>query len=93
MRPLTYDPAIPSDGLTVDTDCGPADTVALERVRRGIRCPLTFAERQLLNAEIEYDLDAELMLADGLGVSHDSVRRLIARARGRRRAAHHQPTK
>lgn len=83
MRPAAYDRTVPSDGLTIDTDYGPVDTVALDRVRRGIPTRITRPESAVLNAEITYDLEAELLLAEGLGISHYSVRQRVARARKR----------
>jgi hypothetical protein len=43
--PAAYDPAIASDGLTVDTPLGPVDLVAIDQAVRGIDTPLTLAER------------------------------------------------
>lgn len=81
-----YNRSVASDGLTVDTDRGPVDTVAVDRVRRGIRTSITRAESAVINAELDYSIDAELLLAEGLGVSHDSVRKRVDRARKRRAA-------
>jgi hypothetical protein len=79
-----YNRSIASDGLTVDTDRGPVDTVAVDRARRGIRTAITRAESAVINAEITYELEAELLLAEGLGVAHHAVRQRIARARRQR---------
>lgn len=87
MTAPIFDRTVSSDGLTIDTDRGPVDTVALDRVRRGMRTAITRAESVVLNAEITYDLEAELLLAEGLGISHDSVRKRVDRARKRTRTA------
>lgn len=83
---VKFNPRVPSDGLTIDTDRGPVDLVALDRVRHGMRTRITRAESAVINDEITYDLDAELLLAEGLGITHLSVRQRVARARKRRTA-------
>jgi len=45
-RVLDYDPSIPSDGLTVDTELGPVDLVAVVRKLAGRPVELTWAERK-----------------------------------------------
>lgn len=84
MTAPAYDRTVPSDGLTIDTDRGPVDTVALDRVRRGFRTTITRAESAVINAEITYNDEAERLLADGLGISQDSVRKRVARVRQQR---------
>jgi hypothetical protein len=39
-----YDPAVPSDGLTLDTDRGPVDLVAVWHVMNGVPVRLTDAD-------------------------------------------------
>lgn len=40
-----YDPAVTSDGLTIDTPAGPVDLVAIDRARHGLPVALTPADR------------------------------------------------
>jgi hypothetical protein len=51
LAPTVYDPAIASDGLTLDTPAGPVDLIAIERVLAGRPGdPLTEAEYAYLAA-------------------------------------------
>jgi hypothetical protein len=69
-----YNPAIPSDGLTLDTDLGPVDLVAVARAKAGHRVELTEAELTHLALDLGVmtlpfpaeDLDARLLAAAGL---------------------------
>ena len=68
ITPTVFDPAIESDGLTVDTPLGPVDLVAVQRVLDGhpieslteaevtyLANTLGYAPRQLNGFEIEHD--------------------------------------
>jgi hypothetical protein len=49
---LDDDPQVPSDGLTLDTDHGPVDLVAVQRALSGRPVQLTRAERRYIAALI-----------------------------------------
>lgn len=84
MTRPSYDRLIRSDGMTVDTVRGPADIVALDRVRAGFRTELTGADSVHLDTLLlDYDASAEQLLAEGLGVRVESVNRRISRNRKR----------
>jgi hypothetical protein len=51
LAPTVYDPAIASDGLTLDTPAGPVDLITIERALAGrLTDPLTGAEYAYLHA-------------------------------------------
>lgn len=50
--PTVYDPAICSDGLTLDTERGPVDLVAVQRALDGHQVELTEAEWTYLAHEL-----------------------------------------
>lgn len=68
-----YDPAIASDGLTVDTDLGPVDLVAVRRVLDGHRVEsLTEAEMTYLACALGH----APRLRNGFEPEHDTRRRV-----------------
>lgn len=75
-----YDPATPSDGLTLDTDRGPVDLVAVERALTGVPTDLTAADvayaYELLPSNLgPFVEDA----ARGMGSTPSAVKRAIDR--------------
>jgi hypothetical protein len=54
MRVFLWEPAIPSDGLTVDTPLGPVDLVAVARAYAGHEVELNEAELTWLSLELGY---------------------------------------
>ncbi|MBS2966729.1 hypothetical protein KGA66_27075 [Actinocrinis puniceicyclus] len=54
--PSGFDPAIESDGLTLDTEHGPVDLVAVQRALSGERLHLTRAEHKYVAALIRAHL-------------------------------------
>lgn len=72
---------VASDGLTLDTDLGPVDLVAIERARTGWPVALTAAEVAYLFAELPATLPAARPVAVALDLSPYTVR-----DRARRRA-------
>lgn len=83
MTPEPYDPEIPSTGMTLDTDLGPVDIVAIERVRHGHPTRLTPAEDRHLDSGLTYNAELEQLVAEALGLRRLSVNRRINRARER----------
>ena len=76
------DVAIESDGLTVDTDRGPADLVVVERLLSGQRVPATLADTLLAYRLAKGGkITAARPIAAALGVSASTVERGIERAR------------
>ncbi|WP_034268266.1 hypothetical protein [Actinospica robiniae] len=70
--PTVYDPAIESDGLTLDTPLGPVDLVAVQRVLDGHPIDaLTEAEMTYLANTLGY----APRLRNGYGPEHDTRRR------------------
>ena len=70
--PTVYDPAIESDGLTLDTPLGPVDLVAVQRVLDGH--PIA----ELTRAEMDYLahlLGCAPRLRNGYEPEHDTRRR------------------
>ena len=72
---------VPSTGMTVDTDEGPVDLVALDRVRSGMQTRLTKVEKHHLDQFLTSDMDQVVLVAEGLGVSQKAVRSRISRYR------------
>lgn len=85
-REHAYDPAIPSDGLTLDTDRGPVDLVAVLRALTGVPTALTVADARyaitLLPAT--HGTCVEIAAA-GLGITPESVGRAVVRLHVRQR--------
>jgi len=78
-----FNRTIASSGMTLDSDNGPVDTVAVERVMRGFYTPLTRAENYHLDEGLTYDAELEQLVAEGLRVTASSVNRRIDRSRKR----------
>lgn len=76
-----YDPAIRSDGLTVDTPLGPVDTVAIERALAGRPVDLTAAEVAYLFAHMTPAHDMVRPVATALNLHPDTVRSRVISAR------------
>ena len=71
--PTVYDPAIESDGLTLDTPLGPVDLVAVQRVLDGHPIDaLTEAEMTYLATTLGY----APRLRNGYEPEHDTRRRV-----------------
>jgi hypothetical protein len=83
-----YDPAVPSDGATLDTPHGPVDLVAVTRALAGIPTDLTVSEAayaiSLLRASSGTAVE---VAAVGLGIAPQSVVRGSARLHVASRAA------
>lgn len=76
------DIAIASDGLTVDTDRGPADLVVAQRLLNGHATPATLADTLLAyRLAAGGTITAARPLARALGVDESTARRGIDRAR------------
>lgn len=76
------DRAIPSDGLTVDTQHGPADLVAVQRLLAGQPVPATLADTTLAYRLAKGGtITAARPLAAALGVNESTARRGIDRAK------------
>lgn len=74
-----YDPAIPSDGLTVDTSLGPVDLVVVDRRLRGFDVELSTAEQAwIANRQAN---GARRQAADALGTGYRGLLRALARTR------------
>ena len=54
--PDLFDASVPSDGLTVDTEYGPVDLIAVDRALAGDRLYLTRAEHKYVAALIRAHL-------------------------------------
>jgi hypothetical protein len=74
-----YDPAVPSDGLTVDTALGPVDLVAVHRKTRGLDVTLTEAETAWITHRQRHGARREA--ARALGTGYDGLLRALARTR------------
>jgi len=71
-----FDPAIASDGLTLDTEFGPVDQVVIERARRGDdSVVMTEAEFFYLLETLPPSLTAARPVAAALNVSADALRK------------------
>jgi hypothetical protein len=82
-----YDPAIHSDGLTVDSGRGPVDLVVIERALRGLPVRPTGAETTHLAALVPLDdRTVAQRIADATGVTLEAVLRRATRARTRQHA-------
>jgi hypothetical protein len=55
-RSRGFEPAVESDGLTLDTPHGPVDLVAVERALAGERLHLTYAEHRHVAALVRAHL-------------------------------------
>lgn len=81
-----YNPAVPSDGLTLDTDRGPVDLVAVHRALTGIPTQLTVADARyaitLLTTSHGTPIDNA---ARGLGIQPAAVQRAVIRHWANRR--------
>ena len=78
-RTASYDLAIASDGLTVDTPLGPVDLVAVERKSRGFAVELTEAEQAwILHRQAN---GARRRAAEALGTGYQGLLRALARTR------------
>ncbi len=55
-RPDLFDASIASDGLTVDTEYGPVDLIAVQRALAGDRLYLTRAEHKYVAALVRAHL-------------------------------------
>jgi hypothetical protein len=85
-----YDPAVTSDGLTLDTPNGPVDLVAVERVRFGEVTPVTLADIRYIVGQLpDGQLEHVEPVAAGLGIGVEGVKRAVHRrtAAQRERAA------
>jgi hypothetical protein len=80
-RTASHDPAVASDGLTVDTALGPVDLVAVHRHLRGFDVTLTEAERAwILRRQAD---SARRAAAYALGTGYEGLLRALADARPR----------
>lgn len=77
--PGLYDPAIASDGLSVDSSLGPVDLVAVERVLAGRPAPLTLADLVYLYTHRTPARERFETVAAALGVRPSSVKRAVER--------------
>jgi hypothetical protein len=75
-----YDPDVASSGLTLDTELGPVDLVAVERARAGRPVDLTAAEVAHLLETLPRSYAAARPVATALGVSAGTVLRRSRRA-------------
>jgi hypothetical protein len=83
-----YDPAVPSDGATLDTPYGPVDLVAVTRALTGQAVPLTRADAAYAISLLPASCGTAVEVAAvGLGVSPDAVQRAVVRRRTRARTA------
>jgi hypothetical protein len=74
-----YNPAVPSDGLTVDTPLGPVDLVAVHRKASGFDVSLTVAEQAWITHRQRNGARREA--AGVLGVGYAGLLRALARTR------------
>ena len=79
-----YDPAVASDGLTLDTALGPVDLVAIERALSGRPVDLTAAEVAYLFASLPATRAAAVPVAAALELSEDTVRSRARAITGRK---------
>lgn len=74
-----YDPAVTSDGLTLDTPTGPVDLVAVARASVGRRTATTAADREyLLDLLARGVVTGRALVAAGLGMSGRTVNAMLA---------------
>lgn len=83
-----YDPSVPSDGATLDTDRGPVDIVAVHRALLGIPTALTQADAAYAVSllPVSYGTAVEVAAA-GLGITPEAVQRAVIRHWATRRTA------
>jgi len=80
--PPVHDPGVASDGLTLDTDWGPVDLVAVWRIWHGDAVPVTDADRAYI-----VDLVAQTpgtvtsRISNALHMSGDTFKRAVERRR------------
>ena len=72
--PGLYDPAVESDGLTLDTALGPVDLVAIERALSGRPVDLTAAEVAYLFTRLAPTRAAAAPVAAALAMPESTVR-------------------
>ena len=82
----SFDAAVPSDGMTIDTPRGPVDLVALDRVQSWWPTRLTMAEKGQLDLLLTGCWEQAAQIAVGLGCTRESVLARVYRARGPRSA-------
>lgn len=75
-----YDPAVESDGLTIDTPTGPVDLIAIDRALAGRRVALTPAERDYA-VSIARTVAELRAVSVALGMHPETIERGIYRAR------------
>jgi hypothetical protein len=80
----SFDRAVRSDGMTLDTGRGPVDLVAVERVESGHHARLNRVEHGYLFGRLTGDYAQAAWVAEALGVEMRSV--LRGAFRGRQRA-------
>ncbi len=83
MSTRTYDHTIPSDGLTFDSEQGPVDLVAVERVEEGHYVRLSRADDVALSSRLTGSHAQAEWIGQALGVSKDTILRRLVRARKR----------
>ena len=79
-RLVTYNPKIPSAGMTLTSPWGPVDLVAIERAVRGQDVTLSKPDRAWLANRTHYSYGRRLA-ADALGIEPERFRTLIRRWR------------
>lgn len=80
QRAGAYDPAVPSDGLTLDTDRGPVDLVAVLRALSGQPVPLTVADARYAVSLLPVSHGTPIeRAARGLGIQPAAVQRAVIR--------------
>jgi hypothetical protein len=80
QRDRAYDPQVPSDGATLDTDRGPVDLVAVTRALAGIPTDLTVSEAAYAISLLPASSGTAVEVAAvGLGISAASVGRAVVR--------------
>lgn len=88
QRAGAYDPAVPSDGATLDTQRGPVDLVAVMRALTGEPVPLTRADAAYAVTLLPASHGTAVQLAGaGLGITPDAVQRAVIRHWATRRTA------
>lgn len=81
MTSVYYNHAIASDGLTLDTDRGPVDLVAVDRIRHGHAARLTKADRLHLNRVMETGAGETELICEAMGIQLKSLLRRGTRQR------------
>lgn len=86
QRAGAYDPTVPSDGATLDTDRGPVDLVAVLRALSGQPVPLTVADARYAVSLLPVSHGTPIeKAARGLGIQPAAVQRAVIRHWGARR--------